>query len=184
MTESKQNHAEAFTTQASNKGWRPDQNLATDNPEAVPVWFYSHGYLSGSRLISQLLKDVFVNGVPPEALVDLPADPGNAYKAAIKQLERAPADQKEAEHQRLTAAMVNFAQSSNLWKILKSQDEITGFHIVLVDWFTRSNVHVLIPTAIMQPTPLSPDQIALAAKMAMDNHLCRYPKDVPASRRS
>ncbi|MCU9529338.1 hypothetical protein [Pseudomonas mosselii] len=182
MTHSKNTDAEVFASLALESGWKPDQNSIPENAEAVPVWMYSHGYHSGSRLISQLFKEAFDNGIPPEALADLPADPGSAYKAAIQQLERAPADQKEAQHQRLTAAMINFAQNSNLWKILKCQDQITGFHIVLVDWFTRSNVHVLIPTAIMQPTPLSPDQIATAAKMAMDNHLGRYPKDVPVSR--
>ncbi|HDS0957158.1 hypothetical protein [Pseudomonas putida] len=183
MNEPKHTAAEAFSSQALKSGWKPDQNAIPENSEVVPVWMYSHDYHSGSRLISQLLKEAFVNGVPSESLADLPTDPGSAYKAAIQQLVRAPADQKEAKHQLLTGAMINFAQHSNLWKILKSQDQMTGFHIVLVDWFTQSNVHVLIPTAIMQPTPLSPDQIALAAKMAVDNHLSRYPKDVPASRR-
>lgn len=177
-----QPRGDKFATQILASGWGADQDQTPGNPEVVPFWLYSHGYHCGSRLMAQLQKDLYDNGIPREELAGLPADPGTAYKAALQHYERTVDSQKEAQHQRLIAVMFNYTRSSKLWEVLPNHKYAHGNHIVLLDWFTRSNVHVLVQTAVLQPTPLTPEQVAAAGKLAMDNHLAKFPNDVPRPR--
>lgn len=168
--------------QAIEKGWVPDKNQSDGNPVFVPVWLYSYGYEAGCRVHGQLIKDVHDNGLPKDLLASLTLNPGDAYVGMVDIVDSLQGGSSERDNQMLIALMFNYTRSTRLWSTLPSYNSVPGIHVVLVDWYTRSNQHILVQAASIQPGLMTPQQIADASRMAMEAHLARHPNERPRSR--
>lgn len=168
--------------QAVAKGWVPDKNQSEDDHVFVPVWLYSYGYEAGCRVHGQLIKEVHDNGLPKDLLASLTLNPGDAYLGMVDIVDSLPGGSTEQDNQMLIALMFNYTRNSLLWNTLPHHSSVPGIHVVLVDWYTKSNQHILVQAASKQPGLMTPQQIAKTSRMAMEAHLARHPKEKPRSR--
>lgn len=181
MTYRKTDSDEQFAANAASSGWSSSPDQPPCASKAVPVWLYSHSLENGSRLLSQILEEVYHNGLPSDLVVSLPGKPGDAYVAILNTFDTLPALQQSDAHQTLTAGMIHYSRSTMLWKQLPHYNDTPGIHLVLVDWHS-ANSHVVQQAVVLQEKPLSPREIAEVSKRVLDTHVARHPYDKPVTR--
>ncbi|MDL2189556.1 hypothetical protein P5706_35880 [Pseudomonas sp. ChxA] len=182
MTERSTPKTAEMMQQVLAKGWAPDENLPAENLEFVPVWIYSYGYEAGCRLHGQMLKAIYENGLPQDFLSSLTLNAGDEYANKLAIFDTRSSGATEEDKQNLLAHMFNFTRGTRLWGTLPSYTMVPGVHVVVVDWNTRSNGHVLVQAGAIQAELMTPHQVTNAAQLAMEAHLARHPSDRPRSR--
>lgn len=159
-------------------GWSPKIHTS-DCGATVPVWLYCHGFRRGSRLTAQMPLQVYNHGLDPAAVALLPGQPVDHYLQAVREIDRLPAQDQAHHHVELSARMMHFTRSTKLWGILPPVASTAGIHLVLTDWRTRGDGHIVVQGAVLASGLLTPDAVEEAAQMAMNNHLLKNRADVP-----
>lgn len=183
MNDQKSDTQSEFTAKAAAKGWGAINDCPPAGFEVIPVWFYSHGYHTGGRLISQVQKDAYENGLSADVTASFEAIPGDAYLAIANEFDATPEECRGEIHQPMTARMIHYSRNSKLWKMLPHYTQTPGVHLILMDWHSVSNKQVVVQAAILQADLLTPQEVAELSKEVIGAHVARHPYDKPVSRR-
>lgn len=170
--------AEQNAAKLEASGWSPTIHTFECGP-TVPVWLYCHGYRRGPRLTAQMPLQIYNHGLAPETIALLPGLPVDNYLQAVREIDRLPNQDQAQHHIELSARMMHFTRSTKLWGVLPSAASTAGIHIVLTDWKTWAEDHIVVQGAVLAADVLTPDVVEEVARMAMTIHLSKNPEDAP-----
>lgn len=161
-----------------------DMVLDTRPVSSVPVWIYSASLEEGVRVIGQLTLEAYRDSQDPNRMPKVPGlAPWDALGAAYDEFDALKTDEERHKAQSgLSAALLSYACITKTWQVMPKLNEVSGIHVVVVDWHTAAGVRIFKPGMATGNKVLSKEHIARMFAMLVEMHLANNPHEGPAVR--